>query len=227
MRNALQVGNLIVTTDNAGGIGEKKDDLVFVQDEVTARFATRVALLEQWTAYAEPTAILIHNFSGEKSWDNYVRGVTDIFRDICIEVPQISGSTETNMPLNQSAIAVTMIGRKTREPRDENLSWFTYGAPLVGEEVIEQAEKIASLPQIHEAIKKGLIEKIWPVGSHGILYEVQRMTKSSTTTVKSIYDLSKSAGPSTVVLIGIPQSKLAHAKVFFDELLQDLMIITE
>lgn len=38
---------------------------------------------------------------------------------------------------------------------------------------------------------------------------------------------SKSAGPSEVILIGIQQNKRAHAKDFFGELLQDLMMINE
>ena len=55
MRNAIDIGNgFIVTTDNSGGIGEKPEDIVAVPDRMTAYFAARVTLLEQWAAYAEP-----------------------------------------------------------------------------------------------------------------------------------------------------------------------------
>ena len=51
MRNAIDIGNgFIVTTDNSGGIGEKPGDIVAVPDRVTAYFAARVALLEQWAS---------------------------------------------------------------------------------------------------------------------------------------------------------------------------------
>ena len=82
MRNAIDIGDgFIITTDNSGGIGEKVDDVVVVPDRVTAYFAARVALLEQWAAHAEPVAVLIHNFSGSASWENYVQGVTDLFQE--------------------------------------------------------------------------------------------------------------------------------------------------
>lgn len=115
MRNAIDIGNgFIVTTDNSGGIGEKPGDIVAAPDHVTAYFAARVALLEQWASHAEPVTIVIHNFSGSASWDKYVAGVTDLFQEAGLVVPKISGSTETNMELVQSAMAVTMIGEKKR-----------------------------------------------------------------------------------------------------------------
>ena len=73
--------------------------IVAVPDHVTAYFAARVALLEQWATHAEPITILIHNFSGSASWGNYVAGVTDLFQEAGLEVPAISGSSETNMEL--------------------------------------------------------------------------------------------------------------------------------
>lgn len=224
MRHAIQLNGMIVTTDNSGGIGEKKADLIFVKDEVTAKFAARVALLEQWAANAEPSAILIHNFSGEQSWGKYVQGIADLFREIGIEVPTISGSTETNMPLNQSALAVTMIGEVVRFPRDEELRWFTYGTPLVGDEVIEQTEKIASVQKIYEAFQKGLIERIWPVGSCGILHEVRMLTRNDEAIVKSIHNTAKSAGPATVILMGVKEHQRTNALAFFGDNLQNLSI---
>ena len=146
MRNAIDIGNgFIVTTDNSGGIGEKLQDIVNVPDRVTAYFAARVALLEQWASHAEPVSILIHNFSGSASWGNYVAGVTDLFHEAGLEVPPINGSSETNMELVQSAMAVTMIGKKMAAPTQENSAWFTYGTPLVGDEVRNRADEIASV----------------------------------------------------------------------------------
>ena len=73
-----------------------------------------------------------------------MEGVTDLFQEAGLAVPQISGSTETNMELVQSAMAVTMIGEKKEPPLDEESTWFTYGTPLVGNEVLERAEEVAS-----------------------------------------------------------------------------------
>lgn len=227
MRNAIDIGNgLIITTDNSGGIGEKPGDLVAAPDRLTAYFAARVALLEQWAAHAEPISILIHNFSGNDSWENYVGGIRDLFTEAGLETPPISGSSETNMTLLQSAMAVTIIGEKTEPLSDEDSNWFTYGTPLVGHEVLDCAEEVASLRLLKEAIDKGMVQRIWPVGSQGILQEVHSMTGDEIAKVKSELDLTKTAGPSTVVLLAIPKTKIDEAKVFFGNLLKELHIIT-
>ena len=227
MRNAIDIGNgFIVTTDNSGGIGEKLQDIVSVPDRVTAYFAARVALLEQWTTHAEPVSILIHNFSGGSSWGNYVSGVTDLFHEAGLEVPPINGSSETNMDLVQSAMAVTIIGKKTEVQAQENRAWFTYGAPLVGDEVRNHVDEIASVALIHEAMKKGIVQQIWPVGSSGILQEVRLLTGIKEASVETMLDPIKSAGPSTVVLLAIPEMKIKEAEALFGVHLNKLIIIT-
>jgi hypothetical protein len=226
LRNAIDIGNgFIVTTDNSGGIGEKTGDIVAVPDRVTAHFAARVALLEQWASHAEPISILIHNFSGSASWANYVAGVTDVFHEAGFEVPSISGSSETNMELVQSAMAVTMIGKKVEAPTNEKVAWFTYGAPLVGNEVRERAEEIASVALIYEAIKNGIVYQIWPVGSKGIVEEFRLLTGNKEVRVETVLDTAKSAGPSTVVILAIPVVKIVKAKAFFCEIFTELRII--
>ena len=225
MRNAIEIGNdFIVTTDNSGGIGEKQGDIVSVPDRVTAYFAARVALLEQWSANAEPVSVLIHNFSGSFSWENYVQGVKDLFLEAGLGVPTISGSTETNIELVQSAVAVTMIGKKKEVSLVDDLTWFTYGVPLVGDEVMARADEVASLCKIHEAIKGEIVHRIWPVGSRGIAKEVRAMSKNSEALVESALDTAKSAGPSTVVFLAIPVAKIAAAKNLFGEHLKELHI---
>jgi hypothetical protein len=227
MRNAIDIGGgFIVTTDNSGGIGEKPGDLVNVPDRITAYFAARVTLLEQWAARAEPSTILIHNFSGSGSWGNYVAGVTDLFHEAGMEVPSISGSSETNMELVQSAMAVTIIGKRVEASAEENISWFTYGSPLVGNEVRDRVEEIASIALIHVAIRSGIVHRIWPVGSRGILEEVRLMDGNEKAKVESVLDTAKSAGPSTVVILAVPVVNIIEAKEFFGKYLTELSIIS-
>lgn len=212
MRNAIALGDgFIVTTDNSGGIGEKPHDLVAAPDRVTAYFAARVALLEQWAAHADPLAVLIHNFSGEDSWASYAAGVEEVFLESNLDLPKISGSTETNMQLMQSAVAVTMIGRQRFIEEAADLEWYVYGTPLVGNEVLERRDEIASLRLIKEAMNSGLIQKIWPVGSKGILAEYRRLMGDPSVEVEAVVDVQASAGPSTSVLIGIEKNKIEQA----------------
>lgn len=223
MRNAIDIGNdFIVTTDNAGGIGEKPDDIVKVPDRVTAYFAARVALLEQWAAHATPTAVLLYNFSGSTSWDKYVQGVTDLFHDAGLVAPQISGSTETNMSLMQSAVAVSIVGKKNADMTKMNVTWFAYGKPLVGHEVVEQASKIASMKHIRKALDKGIVDRVWPVGSRGVLAEYRTLMNDDEVSVTANFDAEKTAGPSTVVLLGIEENKIKEAHAYFGELMMKL-----
>lgn len=225
MRNAVEIeGNLIITTDNSGGIGEKSQDVVAVPDRLTAYYAARVTLLEQWAANAQPITVLIHNFSGKRSWASYVQGVEDLFREAGLETPTISGSTETNMELVQSAVAVTMIGKQRDQPKSEAFKWFTYGTPLVGNEVKKRADEVASIRRIRQAMDEGIVQRIWPVGSQGILKEARIMTGYEDASIETVLDSEKSAGPSTVVFLAIPLVKVEEAKRFLGNTLCEIHI---
>ncbi|MDS9472307.1 alpha-ribazole-5-phosphate synthase [Sporosarcina pasteurii] len=214
--------NIIVTTDNSGGIGEKEQDIVSATDRLTAYYSARVTLLEQWAARAEPFTTLIHNFSGHASWAKYVQGVEDLFQEAGVPCPQISGSTETNMELVQSAIAVTMIGKREERVSMPDGQWFTYGTPLVGEEVLANADEVASIRRIRQALDHQIINRVWPVGSQGILYEVRRVMNDDDLKVESELDIRKTAGPSTVVLVELPLEKRVAAEKLFGNLLREI-----
>lgn len=219
--------DLVITTDNSGAIGEKQQDLVQVPDALTAYFAARVTLLEQWATHAEPIAVVLHNFSGSSSWPKYVQGVEKLFHEAGLELPPLSGSSETNMELLQSAMAVTLIGKKKAiRPSAEPKQWYTYGYPLVGKEVLENREKVASLSQLKNAMDNEIVEQIWPVGSQGILHEVRQLTGNETAQIDTLLDATKSAGPATVILLAIKNEKKDAAFKKFGIMLNNLTIIS-
>lgn len=203
MRHELELGNWIVTSDNSAAIGEKPADNVFAPDAVTAKFAARVALLEQWAAGSEPQALLLHNFSGEAEWEHYMQGIEELFAEIGRPMPQCAGSSESNMATLQSGIAVTMFGkRKGKLNQPSGLSWYIYGQPLVGKDVLEQSEQVADLKKIADALSDGLIQRVWPVGSKGIAKEAELLFGQKVD-VSEIVDTAASAGPASCVLIGV------------------------
>ena len=156
---------------------KKPGDIVAAPDHVTAYFAARVALLEQWASHAEPVTIMIHNFSGSASWDKYVAGVTDLFQEAGLVVPTISGSTETNMELVQSAVAVTMIGeRKEQSLMLERLFGLRTAPRLLAMKCWNARKKLRHFGYFEDALVDGIVQQIWPVGSSGILQEVRQMT---------------------------------------------------
>lgn len=225
MRDAVLLPDrLVVTTDNSGAIGEKLADMVQVADELTAYFSARVTLLEQWAANAQPFTVILHNFSGENSWAAYQQGVEKVLKEASIEDIILTGSTETNMDLLQSAVAVTMLGKEQSPLVSTAGDWYTYGKPLVGNEVLETTEEVASLAKIRQALDEEIVHQIWPVGSKGILAELKRLFNKSTVQVKSTLDLTKSSGPSTVVLLKIPFEQQRKAEELFGSSLRKLVV---
>lgn len=212
MRNARQIGNLVITSDNSGAIGEKELDVVHVPDDVTSYYSTRVTLLEQLANQAIPKEIILLNFTSEEAWDKYVTGITRVFDEVQMTVPAISGSTETNMPTLQSGFGITMLGEKQRPfPNLSELHWFTYGLPLVGEQLLQNVHQIANLQIIVEALKNQHITQVIPLGSKGLQKELEQLDLFNVVDLKNVpYDITASAGPSTMVLIGLTTEQVAN-----------------
>ncbi|WKA57905.1 alpha-ribazole-5-phosphate synthase [Planococcus shenhongbingii] len=216
MRHELQMGEWVITSDNSAAIGEKPHDVVAASDKITAKFAARVALLEQWAAGSDPEAILLHNFSGETQWNRYAEGIHELFAEIGIEAPKIAGSSETNMETLQSGLAVTMLGRRREEINSESLQWFIYGMPLVGKEVLEKREQIADMKKIYEALRERLAAQIWPVGSKGIAKEAEHLFGRKISMAAEV-DLEVSGGPASCVLIGVRPEQIESLKLHFGQ----------
>lgn len=215
MRHELLIDGLVITSDNSAAIGEKLQDAVYAPDSVTAKFAARVALLEQWAAGSEPQAVLLHNFSGADQWNAYLAGLAELFAESETVLPPISGSTETNMPTLQSGIAVTMIGKQNRDLAPaESLCWFVYGVPLVGEEVLTKTDQVADLGLIKKALDSAVIERIWPVGSKGIAQEAA-LLMGRHVEVSTALDMNCSGGPATCVLLGVKPANKERAQRYF------------
>lgn len=224
MRHELALGDWVVTSDNSAAIGEKPADAVFAPDAVTAKFAARVALLEQWAAGSEPEAILLHNFSGEAQWARYMEGIAELFKELGRPLPQQAGSSETNMATLQSGIAITMMGkRKRRVESAEGLAWYAYGKPLVGNAVLEQKDQVADLGKIAAALDSGLVRRVWPVGSKGIERETALLFGREAVVFADV-DTKVSAGPASCVLIGVSSVEKETLERHFGNILFPLRI---
>lgn len=216
MRNALTLpGGFIVSSDNSGGIGEKKADVVHAKNDIVSYFAARVALLEQWAAFSEVESVVVHNFTGKNAWKPYKEGVNRLLKEVNLPNVLIGGSSESNVELLQSAMSVTMIGRR-KDIVDCPVKWFIYGQPLVGNEVLKHIENVADIRIVKSAIDKGLVARIWPVGSKGIQAESRILMAEEGLRVISDLNVEKSAGPCTVILLGVPHQSVELASKHFN-----------
>lgn len=208
MRNAIEVNGLVVSIDNSGCIGTKEHDLVQVPNEITAYFTARTAILEQLCAGAVPVQLLMANFSGDDVWTEYEQGFKKAFSEMGLEMPPLMGSSETNFQSLQSAVSLTMLGKKQFERNTNHCEFYVVGEPLVGNDVIKNPQKIAQLDELYEGLVSGMIQAIWPTGSKGIGEEIKRFAGENYT---ADVDLTGSAGPSCAVLAAV---KKEHVELF-------------
>ena len=129
------------------------------------------------------------------------------------------------MELKQSAVAVTMIGKK-EESSCRMIKWFSYGDTARRARSNERADEVASIRLNYEATAdNGMVQRIWPVGSRGILRGSSCANEQSEDRgVKTVLDVEKTAGPSTVVLLAVPVDKIEAAKSFFGKYLNEFRI---
>ncbi|MEH7307188.1 ATP-binding protein [Neobacillus drentensis] len=196
--------SLIIACDNSGAIGMKEQDLVQVPYETVAYYAFRVAVMECMAAGGVPISVILHNFCGNEPWDELVRGIEKGLFELKLSDVRITGSTESNFSLLQSAVGLVVLGKKpTAKTTDITYSnqwrFAIIGLPLVGNEVIELQDQVAPLSIFQEV---SMVQDVilWPVGSKGILFELNQMFSNENLTQEMIVtnvDMLKSAGPST------------------------------
>lgn len=208
MRNAVvcpfnEAEELVITCDNSGGIGLKEADAVQVPYDVVSYFTFRVAVMECIAERANPMSVVLQNFSGDEAWAMLKSGVERGLAELELSDVAITGSTESNFQLLQSALGLVVIGRREKQSTPvvverEKLSWAVIGSPLVGEEVMVRKDEIAPL-SLFQLICKETAAIVLPVGSKGVRAELERqfvMVKTGEV------DIEKSAGPSTCFLVG-------------------------
>jgi hypothetical protein len=225
------VDSLIIACDNSGAIGMKEQDLVQVPYETVAYYAFRVAVMECIAAGGEPISVLLHNFCGNEPWDELVKGIDKGLSELKISNIRITGSTESNFSLLQSALGLVVIGKKPLAQTTDiafanHLKMAVVGLPLVGNEVIEKADHVASLAIFKEvSLIQGAM--LWPVGSKGILHELNQMFPSEELTQEMVttnVDILKSAGPSTCFLVVVQPDQEEEVRKITGNLFHSLQI---
>ena len=201
------MNSLIIACDNSGAIGKKEQDLVHVPYETVAYFSFRVAVMECIAAGGEPISVVLHNFCGNEPWDELVQEYKKGCRELNLSDVRITGSTESNFSLMQSALGLIVLGKKSiartiEIAYSEQLKFAVVGMPLVGDEVLVQNDQVATL-SVFQEVSMFHDVMVWPVGSRGILYEINQMFPNeefSKEMVITNLDILKSAGPATCFL---------------------------
>jgi hypothetical protein len=214
-------GVMVIGCDSAGGIGPKPLDKIKVDGYMLGKFIARVAIMEVLSTAAKPVC-LVNTLSvePEPTGTDIIKGVKNEAKEAGLD-PElaVTGSSEKNIWVEQTGIGVTVIGMTEKgllkiglsKPKDVVVA---IGLPYVGNEVVlaEKGEKIADISDLLKLLNIEFIHGIIPVGSEGIAYEIGIIAKESNLKFKLMnqlkIDVRKSAGPATVVLASLPDSKL-------------------
>lgn len=198
---------LVIASDNSGAIGEKRLDDVPVSYKMVSYYSFRVALMECIAADAFPFSVVIQNFNGNEAWKLLVAGVEQGMKEIGLDNLTITGSTETNFNLVQSAVGMTVLGKRRKSKQKHSFSYSNQvkvaiiGKPLVGGEVVQQNEDIAPLDLFQWFCEQESVLAVLPAGSKGILYELGQLFAYQSLRYASGLDMQKSSGPSTCFIV--------------------------
>lgn len=205
---------LVMAADNSGAIGNLPHDEVKVPYDIISAFGARVCLMEILASGAEPFSFIIHSFNGEKAWDELLQGAERTFSEAGLKNIEITGSTESNMSMLQSASSFTLLARAREEElrihrTPQEARFAVIGVPLVGSEVVSRREEVLPLSLFTALLKMEGIHEILPVGSKGIAAEVALLAGASRQFTCEL-KLNKSAGPSTCAIISYRSDQQAE-----------------
>ncbi len=199
---------LVIAADNSGGIGLKEHDAVRTRYEVVSYYSFRVAVMECLAAGGQPFSVVIQNFCPDDAWDAITAGIDKGFTEIGLRDVVVTGSTESNFSLMQSALGMIVMGKRMASYQEsivsiENRKLAVIGSPLVGNEVLEAPEDVVPLSLFYDLCKLDDVVLL-PVGSKGILHELKNMLDNNALMSDGLIcdvDIEKSGGPSTCVII--------------------------
>ena len=219
---------MVIACDSAGGIGSKENDIVKVPPHIVGYFTCQVPLKEILSVGGEVITIVdTLSVEMDDTGREIIKGIKRAIEPLDIDEDVIlTGSTEENFPVCQTGVGITAIGIINDEnweiPKSHRGDLIiSIGLPKVGEEVIKDNGKIITLPIIKELYSKSYVKEIIPVGSKGIIHEINEICKNNKLKYE-LYenikvDINKSAGPATCGIVTID-------KDFYNELIENFSV---
>ncbi len=199
-----------IACDSCGGIGYKEHDFVKASPQLTAYHTGKVVLAELMSMGFTPFIIadglaVEMNDTGKQ----LIEGFNEVLSKLSFNV-HLTGSTEENIKTVQTAMGVTCIGLcpkdklKFNKTKSNDLC-LLIGLPMVGNEVLQNPDKILDIDDFEKLFNCDCIKEMLPVGSRGIEAELNDLLNDNGLKFKyenniSI-DLKKSGGPSTSCIV--------------------------
>lgn len=218
----VPTGHAIVAgSTSSGAVGPKPLDKVKVDGKILGKFLARVALMDVTATGAFPLLLSVTlGVEKDPTGNQIIEGIKREARVLGLDPNQVLlENTEDNFETLQTGAGLTVIGFANEDelrlgktcPGDLVVA---IGKPKVGDEVIpaEAKGEIADLKNVVQLSQKKYVHDIAPVGTFGIANDARMMAFGVGRQLKLIdvqgLDLSKSAGPATVILASVDKEKL-------------------
>jgi len=218
----IPTGHAIVAgSTSSGAVGPKIMDKLKVDGRLLGKFLARVALMDVTATGAFPLLLSVTlGVEKEPTGNQIIEGIKHEARSIGLDPNQVvMENTEDNFETVQTGAGLTVIGYANEDelrlgktcPGDVVVA---IGKPKVGDEVIlaEAKGEIADLKNIVQLSQKKYVHDITAVGTFGIADQARMMAFGVGRQIKLIevkgLDLTKSAGPATVILVTIDKDKI-------------------
>ncbi|QSX08381.1 selenophosphate synthase [Alkalibacter rhizosphaerae] len=212
---------LVVACDSLGGIGPMDLDLVSCPAEISGYFTAMVVLAELLAYGAVPTLVVDNLcFSMEPYGKDALKGIQRALEESGYPHCPVTGSTEDNIPVRQTAMGMTILGVASIKQRKKRIlqsgdSCYLVGIPLVGNQVLKNLGNIKTLEHLALFNQLEWIGDLLPVGSKGVRAEMLEMgrTHSKEWQLEEVESdlLERSAGPATCFLIAGNENRLKDA----------------
>ena len=212
---------IVVGSTSSGAVGPKVMDKVKVDGKILGKFLARVALMDVTATGAFPLLLSVTlGVEKDPTGNQIIEGIKREARVLGLDPNQVLlENTEDNFETLQTGAGLTVIGFANEDelrlgktcPGDLVVA---IGKPKVGDEVIpaEAKGEIADLKNVVQLSQKRYVHDIAPVGTFGIANEARMMAFGVGRQLKLLdvqgLDLSKSAGPATVILASVDKEKL-------------------
>ncbi|HWR44724.1 AIR synthase related protein [Sporomusa sp.] len=205
---------MVIACDSCGSVGLKEGDVLKVPPFITGKYTARVAILEVLCTGAE-VICLTNTICNEMdpTGKAIIQGIEEELKAAGIGEVVLTGSTEENFSTVATGLGITTVGLVvTKDLKVNNIKGdallVAIGQPKVGQEVLaSKREDIVDYSMIKQLLQAEEVYEIIPVGSKGILYEMQELARNNqlklsvNNNIK--IDINKSAGPSTVVIAAV------------------------
>ena len=218
----VPTGHAIVAgSTSSGAVGPKPMDKVKVDGKILGKFLARVALMDVTATGAFPLLLSVTlGVEKDPTGNQIIEGIKREARVLGLDPNQVLlENTEDNFETLQTGAGLTVIGFANEDelrlgktcPGDLVVA---IGKPKVGDEVIpaEAKGEIADLKNVVQLSQKRYVHDIAPVGTFGIASEARMLAFGVGRQLKLFdvqgLDLSKSAGPATVILASVDKEKL-------------------